>query len=401
MPWITTKTGKRINTDWFTDEDKKQLQIKRNEEQAKALNKPVDVKLSKEKELITDSDLPPAVRMSNLLAKKGISQEWEIADYLRNLSPTRKSRLAGQMGIGGRGEEKIKAMAHAIYLAGKNDNTPAQKPMPVEPPKKETPQTKKIDFNYPQYENVLGKKKDVDPLVQLTECNAGTYINPNWKDYRTLTPAEQKQNKLYHTNCALCTTAIVLQSHGYDVEAMPRDKKWRGCETIFDYDYDNPDNFLIGSARNGWDNFSITKRCISKAQQNDKEYQRMPIGARQASNAIVEKMKKWGSGAIAELSVDWKGAGAHSVSVINQGGTIFIFDGQVNRLIIGSTGIEAYLKRTIASHTQLVRMDNVPLKDSPGIAAELSQMVRPRRNSSVGQQISQGLEAAGIDWNKF
>lgn len=403
MPWITTKTGKRINTDWFTDEDKKQLQIKRNEEQAKALNKSVDVKLSKEKELITDSDLPPAVRMSNLLAKKGISQEWEIADYLRNLSPTRKSRLAGQMGITGRGEDKIKAMAHAIYLAGKNDNTPVEKPKPIELPAwGNAPKVKKAEkTNFPQqYKEVLGEKKDVNPIEQLTKCQEGRYINPNWKDYRNLTPKERKENAPYHTNCALCTTAIVLQARGYDVEALPRDKKWRGCETVFDYDYDNPDNFLIGSAKNYWDNFSITNRCISNRGTGVK-YQTMPQGAKQAANAIIEKMKSWGSGSIAELSVDWKNnTRAHSVSVINQDGVVFIFDGQVNRVIVGSD-IETYLRRTVASHTQLVRMDNVPLKDSPGVAKELSFMVKPREQVSTGQQISRGLDAAGIDWNKF
>lgn len=34
MPWITTKTGKRVNTDWFDEERKKQAQIDRNKAQA-------------------------------------------------------------------------------------------------------------------------------------------------------------------------------------------------------------------------------------------------------------------------------------------------------------------------------------------------------------------------------
>ena len=69
-------------------------------------------------------------------------------------------------------------------------------------------------------------------------------------------------------------------------------------------------------------------------------------------------------------------------------------------MIVGSD-IETYLRRTVASHTQLVRMDNVPLKDSPGVAKELSSMVKPREQVSTGQQISRGLDAAGIDWDKF
>lgn len=62
----------------------------------------------------------PSVRMSNLLAKKGISTSWEIENYLRNLSPTRRSRLAKEMGIDLRGEDKIKMMAQKIFAAGKN-----------------------------------------------------------------------------------------------------------------------------------------------------------------------------------------------------------------------------------------------------------------------------------------
>lgn len=40
MPWITTKSGKRINTDWFDDDAKqKERQIKANEEEGKKVSK--------------------------------------------------------------------------------------------------------------------------------------------------------------------------------------------------------------------------------------------------------------------------------------------------------------------------------------------------------------------------
>ena len=38
MPWITTESGKHINTDWFDNENKKQSQIEDNEAQAAVLN---------------------------------------------------------------------------------------------------------------------------------------------------------------------------------------------------------------------------------------------------------------------------------------------------------------------------------------------------------------------------
>jgi len=39
MPWITTKSGKRINTDWFDDDEKKKhQQIEENKKQADEKN---------------------------------------------------------------------------------------------------------------------------------------------------------------------------------------------------------------------------------------------------------------------------------------------------------------------------------------------------------------------------
>lgn len=38
MGWITTKSGKRVNTDWFDDEDKKQKQIEANKKEADEKN---------------------------------------------------------------------------------------------------------------------------------------------------------------------------------------------------------------------------------------------------------------------------------------------------------------------------------------------------------------------------
>lgn len=47
MPWITTKNGKRINTDWFDDDAKqKERQIKANEEEGKKKNEPEKKKAS-------------------------------------------------------------------------------------------------------------------------------------------------------------------------------------------------------------------------------------------------------------------------------------------------------------------------------------------------------------------
>lgn len=387
--WVTTKNGKHIPV--FDKDPKKNAEI------LKARAKAYKAKHTIE----TGVHVEPFTRMATYLAKQGISNEDEIENYLKGLSATRRSKLAREMGLESRGSDKIKEMAHKIYLAGKKDiPTPNPEPVKKEEPKKPEPAKPEVKKptvkqathpDFPQeYESILGKKHDVDPIEQLTKCNKENAINPHFNT---------GNNREYNKNCALCTCAIALQARGYDVEAMPRDKRWRGPYTIFQYDYTNPDNFIIGSAKNSWDNFEVTREMRRQFNSNrlrEGEYQKMPRGAKQAAEAIINKSKEWGSGSVAELSVDWKGTStAHSVAVINQNGFVFIFDAQTNTIL--PEGMFArYLTRTIASHTELVRLDNTPLKI--GIEKELEKMVKIR-DTSVKAQLDKGL--AGIDWDKF
>lgn len=64
------------------------------------------------KETPSNNDI--AGRMSSKLAAKGIKSEKDIENHLRNLSSTRRNRIAKEMGIEGRGEDKIKEMTRRL-----------------------------------------------------------------------------------------------------------------------------------------------------------------------------------------------------------------------------------------------------------------------------------------------
>lgn len=355
-----------------------------------------------------DSDLPPEVRMANLLAKKGIHDEQAIADYLRSLTPARRSILAGQMGVTSRGDAKIKEISHRIYMVNHKEDKPEPKPEPKkeevkpeikkEEPKKENGSDYKVkNFQpYPEYKSIIGEQHEVkNPTNRLVECQDKCYINPHYGE----------GNKLYHNNCALCTVASELQARGYDVEAMPRDpdpkgekgKNWRGTYTIFDFDYDNPDNFIISgnTAKSGLFRLSHLVRLRAKNALNSEKYQKimqMPKGAKQASKLIVDRVKGWGDGARGELNVSWREDGPyighHSVMILNRRGRVYIYDAQDNS---ATSHIEDFLRDTKVNHTELVRLDNARLRTRMEKSLEKMVQIRQPRSMSVGDQIDFAL----------
>ena len=120
-------------------------------------------------------------------------------------------------------------------------------------------------------------------------------VNPNYS-----------KSKEYRYNCALCATAAALQARGYDVEAMPRDKDWRGPDSVFDIDFANTDNYILtGSKYNisGAPRPSNGKVMVAKngkVQWIDAPL--MPKGSKAATNAIINKVKGWGDGAVGVLN---------------------------------------------------------------------------------------------------
>ena len=392
--WIT-KNGKHIPI--FDPDPNRADQISEAEREAYALNHP-DQKIASKKE--PEARVEPFTRMQAHLAAMGLTSEEQIAEYFRKLSPGRRSQIAAEMGITSKGEDRIKEMAHGVFNAGKET---ASKKDPLKKDTKPAEHVKKAetpDFKQ-QYESVLGPKKKVDPVTQLQKCADENAINPHCG----------KGDKRYHNNCALCTFAVAMQARGYDVEAMPRDtgkNGWRGCETVFDYDLSNPDNFIVASNKGA--RFETSDRIRRRTRhyswtdqewQDSENYTRMPKGADKAAVVIAEKVKSWGSGAVAEMSVQWKGKSrTHSVALVNYNGTVAIWDAQSNKSYVGVDAIKTFLKGTTVNNTEVVRIDNAPFKNAPGIEQILGKMVTPRTTQkSLAAQMNKGLQ--GVDWDKF
>lgn len=218
---------------------------------------------------------------------------------------------------------------------------------------------------------------------RLNDCYFKNKINPNYND-------PKYPYRDYHQNCALCTTAVALQAKGYDVEAQGRDFQWRGAPNIFSVDYSNPDNYMLSNAAlhlNGlpkihgsyshagmWFESPSTGEVIDNPPIT-------PRGAKAVSKAVIDKVRKWGPGAVGDLSVLWKSRNsAHSVAMINLGGKAFIYDSQDNSMY-SEDQFERYFSNTTANTTSLVRLDNAEFnRNSQNFMTDLNKMAK-RRNS--------------------
>lgn len=202
-------------------------------------------------------------------------------------------------------------------------------------------------------------------------------VNPNYVDswtYQRLgdgaftSPAEKQRNKPYHQNCALCSVAGVLQLMGYDVEAMPRDKTWRGFNDVFDFDWDNHDNFIAPSsskvnyAGTDWYN-SITN------------FNRAKTRATSLATQLDNQMKQWGEHSFAIMNVQWKGSRkSHAVVVYREKYHTTVMDFQNGQ----TQDIHQYIrtKGIKPSSVGLYRMDNAKLKDN---IKDLDKIVKFRK----------------------
>lgn len=202
-----------------------------------------------------------------------------------------------------------------------------------------------------EFNGLFGNRSTQGPIERLTRVNEYNLINPNYG-----------MGGAYRNNCALCSVAVALQARGYNVEAMPRDTTWRGLNSVFDIDYDNPDNFIASGSKYNLSGVKSKEQIYlqSRTYTSRDQIPTAPKGAKQVAKAIEDKVKKWGNGSVGIVNVKWKEVNsAHTINVINQNGTVAFYDGQTNKVI---TDLPKYLGRTIANHTNLVRVDNAPLK---------------------------------------
>lgn len=239
---------------------------------------------------------------------------------------------------------------------------------------------------------ILGEKEDVNAADQLYFCMRmkNNIINPEFDN-----------DRLYKVNCALCTTALALQARGYNVEAMPRDSVWRGFSNVFDIDYSDFNNYMLSNSAAPLAGAPRIFETTNKSEKyflgysyggnrkvvKSNDIPVTPRGARAVSKAIIEKVRSWGSGSVGAIDVLWSDRGsAHSVAVINLGGNVIIFDAQSGR-IRREEEFEDFFRRTSASSTCLVRLDNAVLKLDTAtsesakdkVIEDLSKMVKRRK----------------------
>ena len=201
-------------------------------------------------------------------------------------------------------------------------------------------------------------------------------VNPNYinkQSFKRLdgsqaNPSDLKDNAPYRKNCALCSVAGVLQLMGYDVEAMPRDKTWRGFDNVFDFDWSNHDNFIAPSAKRI--NYTGTDYVESKVNPN-KAKQTLDAVAQQ----VDSKMQDWGLHSYAIMNVQWKNSKkSHAVVVYREKYDTTVMDFQTGEI----QSIKNYIKTKgiKPSSIGLYRMDNVKIKDN---IQDLDKIVKRRK----------------------
>lgn len=170
--------------------------------------------------------------------------------------------------------------------------------------------------------------------------------NPHYKDRGV-------DYKLYHHNCQRCVCAYEFQRRGYDVTAKAFDGRYPSVLQCFVFDRKDYSSYVTQNANSKW---SPSFGTIMNPN-------RFGYGGTSAARLIEKTMKGWGNGARAVLNVVWKDSrDAHIINVENINGEVFLIDGQNGKKISGFKDIEAYMKRTTAANSELVRVDHLPIK---------------------------------------
>lgn len=177
------------------------------------------------------------------------------------------------------------------------------------------------------------------------------------------------EGKEYSTNCALCTTAALLGMRGYDVEAMPIDKTWRGPVDVFDFDYKNHDNYISP----GNSSMNITGMDWWESRNNPNKFS---TSLKKNTKIIDDKMKDWGTHSVAELAVGWKNGKYHSVVVYREKYRTTVMDFQTHSFYDLDNYINKVKKdRLKPTFMELKRMDNASIKQN---IPDLDKMVKKK-----------------------
>ena len=192
---------------------------------------------------------------------------------------------------------------------------------------------------------VLGKR--VRPLFErYNTTTALGIVNPNYNMPGT--------GSAYTENCALCVSAAALQLMGYDVEAMPRDKKWRGFDSVFDYQW-TPDNFKSPANKGiNYTGVPWTENYINTNRFTGSD-------AASVAREIEAQMKSWGPNSFASMNVAWNGGGAHTIIVYQSANGTAIMDFQIHKTYTVDQWFKAHPSAK-ADSVGLYRLDNQTIK---------------------------------------
>lgn len=121
MPWITTKSGKRINTDWFDEDAKRKYkQIEENKEQAKKLNgKPQTKEVTEEdivKKIVGDESYTydPYYKKLTKDASDTLDESREAEEKAKSLKEQLKSESRKKPADDWNADDMITAMAGEV-----------------------------------------------------------------------------------------------------------------------------------------------------------------------------------------------------------------------------------------------------------------------------------------------
>lgn len=177
----------------------------------------------------------------------------------------------------------------------------------------------------------------------------------------------------YKENCALCVVATALQYMGYDVEALGRDKKWRGFSNVFDYEF-TPENFKAPI-----DKFTnYTGVPWEKSFMNTNKFTEPSVDS--MSSEIRQQMIAWDDASyesLACINVAWTEGGAHTLIVHHSAitGTEF-WDTQTHTVYSSpESWFDAHPNANLKS-IGLYRLNNVKIKSSK--IASLDKMIKRR-----------------------
>ena len=170
--------------------------------------------------------------------------------------------------------------------------------------------------------------------------------NPHYKD-------KGIDYKLYHQNCQRCVCAYEFQRRGYDVTAKAFDGKYPSILQCFVFNGKDYSSYVTQNINSRW----------SPSFGTVKNPNRFGYGGSSAAKLIQKTMTDWGDGSRAVLQVIWKDSHTgHIINVENVSGEVFLIDAQNGKKISGLEDITAYMKRTTAANSELVRVDTLPIK---------------------------------------